>query len=322
MKAYAKVNLSLDITGKLENGYHTLRSVMQAVDLFDEVTVGAASGDAGIALSITPESLVTSGIVPTDSNNLAWQAAALMAERFQKSETDITITIDKRIPVAAGLAGGSSDAAAVMLLLAELWNADTDLENLCILGATLGADIPFCLIANAKNNSCRYSSSALASSTAFTEGIGDILTPLPSPVGSLILVKPRIPLMTSHIFGIYDNAPEKASRPDTDGFLRELRDGEITVGVPSEALPALVTYMVNALEYAALSESPETANLLGTLKSTLPQATVFLSGSGPTIAAYFPESAEAEASLPSIQKRLGTQSSSDTPDVFFAPLLK
>jgi 4-diphosphocytidyl-2-C-methyl-D-erythritol kinase len=327
MKSFAKVNLSLDVTGKLENGYHTLRSVMQAVELFDEVFVESAEE---FSLVMEPN------IVPVIEDNLAYKAAVLMAKRFRTElrgvgsrgknspGTDlrcgdspctgmipnIYIKINKRIPAAAGLAGSSTDAAAVMILLAELWNLNAGLAELCELGASLGADVPFCLIANARNNPCRYLSDELASSTALAEGIGDILTPLPPPDGALIIVKPRASLSTPRVYGVYDLAPEKAAHPDTDGFLHALLGGESPA--------AFGKFMVNALQYAALSESLETAKILGDLKKSLPQATVFLSGSGSAIVAYFPKTAGAKTALPDVKRKFET----DGARVFFAELIK
>jgi 4-diphosphocytidyl-2-C-methyl-D-erythritol kinase len=315
MKAYAKVNFSLEITGRLENGYHTLRSVMQAVDLFDEVTVEARAHHGAPKLSV--RMIPDDGIIPAGETNLAYRAAALMAELFTDGAAgkfrDIDMTVEKRIPVAAGLAGGSTDAAAVMLALAERWGVDVSLAELCKLSAALGADVPFCLAANAKNNPGLYANDPAATSTALAEGIGDILTPLPSLAGAVILVKPNISLSTPHIYGVYDEAPEKAARPDTDGFLRALRDG----GITAKAAPALETFLVNALEYAALSESTETARILAELKNLLPRAAVFLSGSGPTVAAYFPEPADAKAAFPAARERFGAEDA----EVFFARIL-
>jgi 4-diphosphocytidyl-2-C-methyl-D-erythritol kinase len=230
-----------------------------------------------------------------------------MLERFAPAGAaaprDIYISIHKHIPVAAGLAGGSTDAAAVMLALADEWNIEADLSQLCAISVSIGADVPFSLAANAKNNAGRYAADPMASSTALAEGIGDILTPLPAPPGAIILVKPNLSLSTARIYCVYDRAPEKAARPDTDGFLRYLRSGKPTAGAPTETTAPLVTHMVNALQYAAASESPETASLIGDLANALPAAKVFLSGSGPTVAAYFQDRAEAEAALPAVRKR-------------------
>jgi 4-diphosphocytidyl-2-C-methyl-D-erythritol kinase len=265
--------------------------------------------------------MMPEGIVAADSDNLAYKAAALMAEHFAPGEAaasaGIHIAIRKNIPVAAGLAGGSTDAAAVMLALAEQWHIKASLAELCSLSVKIGADVPFCLIANAKIGATKYAADIMASTTALAEGIGDILTPLPTPVGALILFKPNLSLSTMRIYNLYDEAPGKAARPETDRFICELRDGDLTVGVPAEALPPIVTYMVNALQYAATNESPETGRLLAEIKSALPQATVFMSGSGPTVVAYFSERAEAEKTLPDMRARFEMNGV----EVFFATML-
>jgi 4-diphosphocytidyl-2-C-methyl-D-erythritol kinase len=299
---------------------------MQAVELFDEVFVERAKE---FSLLMEPNDIALEM-----EDNLAYKAAVLMSKNYGMNESsrtnvtsskyvtnilpNISIRINKRIPVEAGLAGSSTDAAAAIISLVELWNLNVDLAELCKLGAGLGADIPFCLIANAKNNPCRYSSDALASSTALAEGIGDILTPLPSPGGALIIVKPKAALSTQRVYSVYDHIPEKAAHPDTDGFLNELRTGKITAGASAEISPVLTSYMVNALQYAALSESAETAEILATLKSLLPQATVFMSGSGSAVVAYFTETTDAKTALPYIQRKFETGGVK----VFFTPLLK
>ncbi|MDR2610167.1 MAG: hypothetical protein LBC58_01780, partial [Clostridiales Family XIII bacterium] len=289
---------------------------MQAVDLFDEVFVECGGGRAGGAGARISVDMRPAGAVIPETDNLAYKAAVLMAEHFAPAGAaappDLRILIHKNIPLSAGLAGGSSDAAAVMLALAGQWDIDADLARLCALSTEIGADVPFCLAANAKINGSRYAPDPTATSTALAEGIGDLLTPLPAPPGALIILNPDLALSTPHIYEVYDDAPEKAARPDTDGFLRELRGDGL-----SKAAPAIDAFMVNALEYAAASESPETARLLAGVKSTLPCAAVFLSGSGPSVAAYFPKRAEAEEALPLARERF----EKNGVKVFFAPIL-
>lgn len=193
LKAFAKINLSLDVVGRLDNGYHVIRSVMHAISLDDRVIVetGGAAGlyrNPSVKLAINADALngqegrSDTVFVPNDRQNTAWKAAMAMAEHFcPVAGGRIQIEIEKRIPVAAGLAGGSADAAAVILALAQLWDTGADLKSLMHIGAGVGADVPFCMAAIAANDgNAGFKSSPQACSAALAEGIGDHLTPLPS----------------------------------------------------------------------------------------------------------------------------------------------
>ena len=306
IKAYAKVNLSLDVTGKLNNGYHTLRSVMQAVNLFDELTVTVSedsdrgsnsesndNSNGGIILHLefdADERLAESDVT-ADSNNLAYKAAVAMQKRYKpdpsKSCEKIEISLKKKIPVAAGLAGGSSDAAAVILALAHLWKLEANLDELIQLGMTIGADIPFCLISNAKNNrECGYANDKLASSAALAEGIGEILTPIPSLYGSLIIVKPPIAVSTPVIYSLYDEREDLViKRPDNEALIAAIKDFEPEM--ESEVKTIVFDNIVNVLEPIARSEYTVVAETLDTLIKLIPGSKIFMSGSGPTAVAYF-----------------------------------
>ncbi len=176
--APAKINLSLDVTGKLDNGYHSIESIMQTVDLCDELSVKKI--EAGIKICIRGKREV-----PDDENNLAWQAAKLMKENFASISSGVEIHLRKNIPVSAGLAGGSSDAAAVLRALNRLFSLGLTREKLEQLGVELGADVPFCI----------------RGGTALARGRGEKLTFYPGSIEQkLILLNPELKVSTARIF--------------------------------------------------------------------------------------------------------------------------
>ena len=169
VKAPAKINLTLDVLGRRENGYHDLRMIMQTIDLCDEVTIEQITAEE-ITLSMNKE--LPDGCPM--QKNLVYRAAILMKERYALPD-GMNIILTKNIPAAAGLAGGSSDCAATLLGINELYNLGLSLDELCDIGVTLGADVPFCI----------------RKGTMLSEGIGEILTPLtPLPPMWTLLLKP------------------------------------------------------------------------------------------------------------------------------------
>ena len=172
-KAYAKVNIGLDVLRRRTDGYHEVRMIMQTVDIFDELIIEKRE-QAGIELQTDNSKL------PLDGNNLVCKAAELLFRERNITE-GVKITLTKRIPIAAGMAGGSSDAAAAMRGLNELFEMGYSISQLQQLGVTLGADIPYCI----------------AGGTMLSEGIGEILTPLPAPPAChLVVAKPDIDVST------------------------------------------------------------------------------------------------------------------------------
>ena len=139
VEAHAKINLTLDVTGKRPNGYHDVCMVMQSIGIHDLVTVRTGTGTGQIKLAIS------NSILPSDPSNLAWRAAELFLEEQKLICDGISIEIEKHNPIAAGLAGGSTDAAAVLVLLNQLYDTHLSVEQLMEIGVTLGADVPFCI---------------------------------------------------------------------------------------------------------------------------------------------------------------------------------
>lgn len=201
IKAYAKINLFLDITGRLENGYHTLNTVMQQIDLHDVVTVEVLEGNDIFIECSNPD-------VPCNEKNIAYKAASAFMKRIKKS-AEIHISIQKNIPLEAGMGGSSTDGAAVLKALNEIYGNLFTTEELCIIGEKLGADVPFCIVGG----------------TAVCKGIGEIITPIHCNKDyAIAVIKPDFSCSTATAYGIYDNKniPEN---PDFETFIDSLSQG-------------------------------------------------------------------------------------------------
>lgn len=279
IKGYAKINLGLDVVGKLENGYHLLRSVMQQIDLYDTVALGRLSKPAGKkGIHGAPEDLPAkepmeeamgdgcqirltsdSDGVPLDESNLAYKAAKLLIGHDGIGE-GVHIHIIKRIPVAAGLAGGSADAAAVFMGMNELFGLGHSKEELQELGVKLGADVPFCIMGG----------------TALAEGIGEKLTRIEAmPKMYVVIAKPPISVSTKHV---YENLRlEQMVHPDMERILAAMRHKD---------LAAMTGLLGNVLESVTIDEYP----LIRELKEAMLEtgaAGSLMSGSGPTVFGVF-----------------------------------
>ncbi len=254
--AYAKINLSLDILGTLPNGYHEVRMIMQSLRLHDTVTL-KITDTPGITMTCSDTSL------PVNEHNLAYRAAALFHDTYHISE-GFELHLEKKIPVAAGLAGGSSDAAAVLRGLNEMYGKPATAVELAALGVTLGADVPYCLMLG----------------TALSEGIGERLTALPAaPDCHCLLVKPAAGASTKQIYTDYDALVQTTDikHPDTDALLSALSAGDYNT---------LVSGLCNVLEPVTTGLVPDIAVIKERLQ-TLGADGVLMSGSGPTVFALF-----------------------------------
>lgn len=261
--AYAKINLSLDILGTRPDGYHEVRMLIQSLQLHDTVTL-KISDTPGITMTCSDATL------PVDEHNLAYRAAALFCSTYGITD-GIALHLEKKIPVAAGLAGGSSDAAAVLRGLNKMYGTLATAEDLAALGVTLGADIPYCLMLG----------------TALSEGIGERLTPLPAaPHCCCLLVKPAAGASTKQIYTEYDALVKTTDikHPNTDLMLLALSEGNYH---------ALVSGLCNVLESVTTRLVPEIASIKEALQF-LGADGVLMSGSGPTVFALFsdPENAK------------------------------
>lgn len=252
IKAYAKINLGLDVVKRLENGYHEVKMVMQTVDIYDELEIYKAQD--GIVIT------TDHGELPTDENNLVYKAANIMIEEFGIQE-GIRIHLTKNIPIAAGMAGGSSDAAAAFKGINELFGLGCSQEQLMKFGVTVGADVPYCIMGG----------------TALAEGIGEKLTALkPAPNCHLLIAKPDIDISTKYVYETLDSIGVD-SHPDIDGMVEAIEQG---------SLQGIVDRMENVLEKVTIGKHPVIDEIkckmgeLGAMNS-------LMSGSGPTVFGIF-----------------------------------
>ncbi len=250
--APAKINLTLDVKGKRHDGYHELETVMHQVSLVDKITLEKAD-----SISLNSDS----NLIPHDKTNLAYQAAQLILQRLGSGE-GVKIFIEKNIPVGAGLAGGSTNAAAVLLGINRLYNYNLDYQTLGEMALELGSDVPFCLS---------------TSPSAIARGRGELLTPLPD-IRKLhfLLVKPDFQVATREIFADFELGQVKET-PDLDAFVQAWQEYDII---------NLNKHMVNVLETVSLSRYPEIAQIKQTLKDKGALSAV-MSGSGPTVWGWF-----------------------------------
>lgn len=293
IKAYAKINLSLDVLGKRPDGYHEVLMVMEQIDLYDTVTVAwleEEDGSPGYSFDgdCPRISLSTSlPYLPTDGNNIAYKAAELMAGQYGRKAAEvmarqcgknnagrIRIKIFKRIPVAAGLAGGSADCAAVLHALNRLWDLGLDLETLMKMGTELGADVPFCLAGQAAlNGALGLKEDPLAGTCAVASGIGERLKRLPSMNAWVLLSKPPISVSTAQVYGGLD--------------LREIREHpntkELAAGLKEQNFFKISKNMVNVLENYSLKEYPTIVYTKNKIITEGKAYRALMSGSGPTV---------------------------------------
>lgn len=248
-KAAAKINLTLDVLRKREDGYHEVEMIMTMVDLADRIEMQELPRDTIIISS-------QAGYIPLDEKNLAFQAAKLIKDRYEVKQ-GVYIHLDKKIPVAAGLAGGSSDAAATLRGLNRLWKLDIPDAELRKLGAELGSDVPFCVTGG----------------TAVARGRGEKLEFIDSPPGCwVVLAKPPINVSTADVYGKL-RADRIERHPDTAAVLAAIKDKDFY---------GICSGLGNVLEEVTLSLYPEVRQLKNCMER-LGADGVLMSGSGPTV---------------------------------------
>ncbi len=248
LKAPAKINLSLDALYKREDGYHEVEMVMTTIDLADRLELELISSDE-IILDVRAH------FIPNDHRNLVYQAALLLKEKYNV-RMGARITLDKQIPVSAGLAGGSTDAAAALKGLNELWKLGLSLEELAELSARIGSDIAFCLYGG----------------TAFATGRGEVIQKLPMvPSCWIILAKPSISISTPSVYK--ELKLDEVEHPDTKRMLAGIEAGD---------LDAICDSMGNVLESVTLEKNPKVKQLKQKMLEFGADAAM-MSGSGPTV---------------------------------------
>lgn len=260
VKAYAKLNLTLDILRKRPDGYHDLQMIMQSIDLADELTVVPAKGQGNVTTSLH--------YLPSDERNLARQAAQVFRERTG-SRLRVDISIQKHIPVCAGMGGGSSDAAAVLRALNELAGTGLSPQELAQIGETVGSDVPYCVLGG----------------TALAEGRGERLRALPSlPPCWVVVCKPPFSIPTPQLFGRV-NLKKIIHRPDTDGLILALNHGNL-----EDAARRLYNVFEDVLD-------PISRTDINSIKSTLINYGALgasMTGSGPAVFGLFDDKAAAQ----------------------------
>ena len=290
ISSYAKINLSLDVRGVMDDGMHQVDMIMQQLSFHDDVTVkfeedeSRERGDIDIVLTTSRTYL------PTDDKNIAYKAARLMIDEYGRRRKGGTVYVDifKRIPVAAGMAGGSGNGAAVLHGLNVIWNLQLSLCRLCSLGAELGSDVPFCVMGQAKGNRHlprKVRKDPMAVSCARALGTGTELIPIRGLKKAIVLAKPRIGVSTKEVYqGIDDCIIQK--RPDTDALIEALKTGDTDTAYDN---------FVNVLEEYTLKAYPEVMMLKDTMKKLGDPKAVLMSGSGPTVFAVYDDMKSAQS---------------------------
>ena len=260
LQAFAKINLGLDVLGKREDGYHEVRMIMQTIRMYDQLDM-RKSVEPGIHLTTNKK------YIPVDENNLVWRAAKLMMDTCGIME-GVSIHLHKVIPVAAGMAGGSSDAAATLVGMNRLFHCGLSKEKLMELGVQIGADVPYCVLRG----------------TALAEGIGEKLTVLPPMPDCWILIgKPGISVSTKYVYTTLDLNTDTV-HPDIDGMKKALEDGN---------LYGITERMGNVLQDVTIPAYPEVERIKEQMKA-LGAGNAMMSGSGPTVFGIFDNEEKAQ----------------------------
>ena len=267
INAMAKINLGLDVLRRRENGYHDVKMIMQTVNIYDTLDFVKLQESKIVVKTDTME-------LPTDENNLIYKAAKLLFEKCGVIE-GVEITLTKRIPIAAGMAGGSTDAAAALVGINTLFDLNLSMDELKEIGVKIGADVPYCI----------------EGGTALSEGIGEILTKLPdAPDCFVVVAKPEISVSTKYV---YENlhANELKYHPDIDGMVKAIREND---------LDGVCRRMENVLETVTETKYPVISELKKLLKDAGAENSL-MSGSGPTVFAIFKEEEIANRALEAVK---------------------
>lgn len=270
LKALAKINLGLDVLGRRENGYHDVRMVMQSIYLYDEVRIEKAEPEEISVIS-------NLSFLPTGEGNIAYKAAKLLKDEFQIKD-GIKITLNKHIPVAAGLAGGSSNAAAVLFGMNRMFRLGLSQKELMERGVKLGADVPYCIMRG----------------TVLAEGIGEELSVLPPmPKCTVLIAKPPVSVSTKVVYEALDSG-NIVKHPDIDGIIEGLRNRD---------LRQVAASMGNVLEDVTIPMHPVIEDIKNEMKAC-GALNAMMSGSGPTVFGLF----ESRAAAREAQRRIREKS--------------
>lgn len=266
--AYAKINLGLDVLRRRPDGYHEVKMIMQTVDLCDTLTF-QKNNQTDICMSCMGAKL------PCDGKNLVYRAVELIRQKYE-IPCGVDVSLEKRIPIAAGMAGGSTDAAAAFWAMNELFDLQMTVKQMQEMGVKLGADIPYCIMGG----------------TALSEGIGEKLTKLPKPPSCyLVIAKPDIYVSTKFV---YENLrlDDTIVHPDIDGMTEAIRN---------QSLEGITSRMGNVLETVTIKEYPVIEEMKELMKSD-GAMNALMSGSGPTVFGIFEQEATAGAAAENIKR--------------------
>lgn len=268
LKALAKINLGLDVVRRREDGYHEVRMIMQTIHLFDRVNIEKTS-EPGIRIKTNLSYL------PVNENNLIYKAGRLLMDEFDITE-GVSVDLDKRIPVAAGMAGGSTDAAAMLYGMNKMFGLGLSMQELKDRGVKIGADVPYCLMRG----------------TALAEGIGEKLKSLPPMIKCPVLIaKPQISVSTKFV---YENLEldGKANHPDIDQLIKDIK---------AKDLQGVCDHMGNILETVTIPNYP----IIAEIKKNMLEngaAGAMMSGSGPTVFGLFDDAEKAKQAYKAMKK--------------------
>lgn len=268
LKALAKINLGLDVVRRREDGYHEVRMIMQTIHLFDRVNIEKTS-EPGIRIKTNLSYL------PVNENNLIYKAGRLLMDEFDITE-GVSVDLDKRIPVAAGMAGGSTDAAAMLYGMNKMFGLGLSMQELKDRGVKIGADVPYCLMRG----------------TALAEGIGEKLKSLPPMIKCPVLIaKPQISVSTKFV---YENLKldGMANHPDIDQLIKDIK---------AKDLQGVCDHMGNILETVTIPNYP----IIAEIKKNMLEngaAGAMMSGSGPTVFGLFDDAEKAKQAYKAMKK--------------------
>lgn len=269
LKAYGKINLALDVVKKREDGYHEVCMIMQTVNIFDRIEIRKTKSP-GIKIKTNLYYL------PTNEDNIVYQSAKLLMEEFNISQ-GITIDLKKYIPVAAGMGGGSSDAAAVLYGINKMFHLGLSKDELMKRGVKIGADVPYCLLRG----------------TALAQGIGEILTPLPPlPKCNLLVAKPNISVSTKSVYGKL-KVDELENHPDIDGMIESIKEQD---------LYGVANCLGNVLEDVTIPDHPVISELKEFMIDNK-ALNALMSGSGPTVFGIFDDEKLARKAYEQLKKK-------------------
>lgn len=269
LKAYGKINLGLDVIRKRPDGYHDLDMIMQMVDVYDDIIIEKKAGEEIVVKA-------DAAVLSNGKDNLAYMAAKMLFDEFG-IKSGVEITIHKRIPIAGGMAGGSSDCATTLIGINEMFNLGLSKQQLMERGVKLGADVPYCVLGG----------------TAIARGIGEVLTPLPTPPQChVIIAKPPISVSTAYVYG-HIRPDEITKRPDIE---------QMTLAIKEQDLNKLSDLLYNVMEEVTVSEYP----VIEKLKSIMLEngaLNSIMSGSGPTVFGLFDDREKAQAAMKALDSK-------------------